>query len=129
MAWELKMVPVPYHASESIVEAIAQRFREIEVTIERRAGEYIYSGYRCKPDRLGWRAQQHVRLKMKGAGKAESGELSEDQIPEILNGDWDEVIEHAFHFAASSEYWYTHEKDWGDDRGDYDNWDYGDYDE
>lgn len=100
------------HCVTSVDAAVAERFKAIRPTlVEKKRGEpnslngresfdeYCYDGCRTEPDSLGWRfAQYH----------------GEPPVAEIAAGKWDKEIEWTWHEAASSEYWYRHEKDWGD---------------
>jgi hypothetical protein len=97
----------PY-AADDFSKAVAERFEAIkggEAFAERDASHpeamfgYCYDGNRCRAENLGWRTAQTVGF-----------ELTPEQI---AAGEYDEQIAIGFHEAASSEYWYRYEKDWG----------------
>ena len=93
---------------DALCEAVAERFEDInwkepfaERTMdhpEARGFGYCYDGHRCEAESLGWRFRQS------------HGDVA---ISEIEAGKWDEQIAATYHEAASSEYWYRYEKDWG----------------
>ena len=94
--------------SDAFTEAVAKRFESIkggEAFAERDENHpdamfgYCYDGNRCRPENLGWRSAQTVGFRMS---------------PELVEaGEYDEAIAIGFHEAASSEYYYRYEKDWG----------------
>jgi len=90
----------PY-ANNAFSEAVAARFLNIkgDASFAERDESFCYDGHRTNPENLGWRSRQIVGF-----------EMSPD---EIAAGDYDEAIVLGFHEAASSEYYYRYEKDWG----------------
>lgn len=102
----------PFEATE-LDEVVAKRFEKIkdgEAFAERDASHpdshgmgFCYDGNRCRPESLGWRFRQMH-------GRATDSNLN---LGEIKSGLWDEQIAATYHEAASSEYYYRYEKDWG----------------
>lgn len=97
----------PY-ATDDFSKAVAERFEAIkggEAFAERDENHpdamlgYCYDGNRCRAENLGWRCSQTVGFDM--------------SPEEIAAGAYDEQIAVGFHEAASAEYWYRYEKDWG----------------
>lgn len=82
----------------AVKEAVAQRMAAILLTIDEKEGYHLYGGHRCQPENLGWRFIQSY---------------GEPDPQEILDGKWDAQIEANYHDAASAEYYYRYEKDWG----------------
>jgi len=93
--------------ANEVKKAIAKRAAELIPKIEKRAGlehpdwtkRHCYDGNRCEPENLGWRFENRI---------------GSPEPQEILDGKWDEQIEAIYHDAASAEYWYAFEKDWGE---------------
>ena len=99
----------PYAADE-FSKAVAERFEAIKggEAFAHRDQSYpgaftgfCYDGNRTQAENLGWRTAQTVGF--------------EKSPEEIAAGDYDEQIAIGFHEAASSEYYYRYEKDWGYD--------------
>lgn len=96
----------PYAADE-FSKAVAERFEAIKgseafaerTDINEYGTGFCYDGNRCRPENLGWRTAQTVGF--------------ENSPEEIAAGEYDEQIAIGFHEAASSEYYYRYEKDWG----------------
>ncbi len=95
-------------AADDFTEAVAARYLLIKDTkafVERGPDHpdvsfgFCYDGNRCRPENLGWRTAQTVGF-----------ELNPEQI---AAGEYDDQIAIGFHEAASSEYYYRYEKDWG----------------
>lgn len=95
-------------AADNFSEAVAARFlliKSSEAFAERDESYpgafsgFSYDGNRTEPKNLGWRTAQTVGF-----------ELTPEQI---AAGEYDEQIVIGFHEAASSEYYYRYEKDWG----------------
>jgi hypothetical protein len=81
--------------------AVSARFlliKNSEAFSERSSG-FCYDGNRTEAENLGWRTSQSVGF-----------ELTPEQI---AAGEYDSQIAEGFHEAASSEYYYRYEKDWG----------------
>jgi hypothetical protein len=89
---------------EAIDNAVAERFNAIKHTFTEREGDYIYGGWRCDPERLGWRFRQVV-------GGSFSAVVFNPA--DIRSGKYDKGIEDTWHESASAEHWYRYEKDWG----------------
>lgn len=90
-----------YHnrcAAKEVDDAIAERAGRISDGFERRGRDHLYDGYRTEPGELGWRLRQMF------------GWPPPDQVRE---GCLDEFIEAAFQEAASAQWYYTYEKDYG----------------
>jgi hypothetical protein len=82
----------------SVDKEVAERFKIIQESLSKKDGEFLYGDNRTKPEHLGWRFVQIVRL------------YKTD--PEILKvqiqtGVWDEHIEEAWHTAAAVEWYYA----------------------
>lgn len=100
----------PYEADD-FTKAVAERFEAIKDDAafahrdhnhpESRGMGFCYDGNRTRAENLGWRVAQTV-------GYEKSPE-------EIAAGLYDAEIAIGFHEAASSEYYYRYEKDWGHD--------------
>ncbi len=96
------------HHTTSVDQAVEKRFIEIReqgpllspVLVGHRdiGSGYCYDGNRTEPENLGWRFAQYY-----------------DHITseEIASGEYDEAVIWTYHEAASSEYYYRYEKDWG----------------
>ena len=94
--------------TDNFSEAVAARFlliKSSEAFAERDESYpgaftgFSYDGNRTEPENLGWRTRQTVGF--------------EKSPEEIAAGGYDEQIVIGFHEAASSEYYYRYEKDWG----------------
>ena len=90
---------VTVEAPKDICDAVAERARYLIPRIYVKPGAYVYTGYRTKPEELGWRF-----IQMHG----------EKHPCFILAGEHDEQIVETFHEAASAQHWYDYEKDYGD---------------
>jgi hypothetical protein len=89
----------PDNDHPALYQAIADRFKIIVSGLTQKTGDFIYDGNRCAPENLGWRFVQNFGI----------------TVPRhVTNGVWDTEIEKTWHEAADAEYWYAHEKDWGD---------------
>ncbi|KKN11350.1 hypothetical protein LCGC14_1027320 [marine sediment metagenome] len=98
----------PY-APDAFTEAVAKRFElikggeafaELDSSPHASHGTgYCYDGNRCRPENIGWRAAQTAGFHM-----------SPEQVEA---GEYDDQIAEGFHAAASSEFYYRFEKDWG----------------
>lgn len=88
------------HSSPDFDSAVATRAALIIPALTQRTGDYMYSGNRTQPENLGWRLRQ-----------AHGEAATTDQI---RWGFIDHLIADAWHAAASAEYYYRYEKDWGD---------------
>jgi len=90
----------PPVAGDPFTEAVAERFKIIRGAHEfhLRRGEYCYNGNRTHPDSLGWRARQS------------HGEATPESVKA---GEYDAQIALTYHEAASIEFYYRYEKDWG----------------
>jgi hypothetical protein len=85
--------------------AIAERFKAIKHSIPQKSGDYLYSGNRCEPENLGWRLLQNF-YRFPVVKDLPS-------VEDIFYGRIDEEIISTYHEAASCEWYYTYEKDWG----------------
>lgn len=97
----------PFKADD-FSEAVAKRFEQIkdgEAFVHRDAnypgafGGFCYTGNRTRAKNLGWRCAQTVGFDM--------------TVEQVAAGEYDDSIVVGFHEAASSEYYYRYEKDWG----------------
>ncbi len=98
----------PY-AADDFSKAVAERFEAIkdgEAFAERDQNHpdshgfgFCYDGNRCRAENLGWRTAQTVGF--------------EKSPEEIAAGEYDSEIAVGWHEAASSEFYYRYEKDWG----------------
>ncbi len=95
-------------AADNFSEAVAARFllikdgdafAERDESFPGAFSGFSYDGNRTEAENLGWRTRQTVGF--------------EKSPEEIAAGEYDEEIVIGFHEAASSEYYYRYEKDWG----------------
>jgi hypothetical protein len=88
-------------ADDAFSEAVAARFLLIKdnESFAHRDDGFCYDGNRTEAENRGWRARQTVGFALPSE--------------QVAAGDYDEQIVIAFHEAASSEYYYRYEKDWG----------------
>jgi hypothetical protein len=102
---------------KDVSEAVAKRFNEIRPRLVQKESDpancngRIYNGGRCEPRNLGWRFHQNLAIKLANP-LGLSMCISVEEIEMIEDGEFDDVIEHTWHDAASAEYWYLHEKQW-----------------
>jgi hypothetical protein len=99
---------------DDVDKAVAERFKAIRKTLKVRDGEFLYSGARCAPDFLGWRFRQNLSLELAQPGGI-GWEPPDTLAGEIAEGKHDAVIEATWHDAASAEWYYRFEKDYGRD--------------
>lgn len=114
---------------KNVNKAIANRIQQLN--IQPREGNYCYNGSRTNPESLPWRVRQNWSL----LEQVRRGELRQQGFPAIAKLDvnngvlkisptaWnaemiergflDSLIIETFHDAASAEYWYRYEKDYG----------------
>ena len=78
--------------------AVAARFTEIQSTLVKRTGDFLYSGTRTLPECLGWRLRQN---------------FGSCDVADVAAGAIDDQIAETWHAAASAEHWYRYEKDYG----------------
>lgn len=102
-------------------KSVANRFDLIKSTFKTKKGDYFYDGYRCKGENLAWRMWQDVKIPwVRRSGWQDSRWwmhplywIGETLLPlRIRLGLCDKYIEAAWHSAASSEYYYSFEKEW-----------------
>lgn len=101
-AFEAIISGTAHFRTEGVDEAVAARARILlqgsSKAFAHLDGDYCYDGNRCQPENLGWRFVQFY-----GAPDPAT----------ITAGEFDEQLAATYHDAASAEYYYRYEKDWG----------------
>lgn len=86
----------------------------IRPRLKQRDGEYLYGGCRARPEELGWRFRQNLSLYLKQPGGL-CWEPPTEVVGQVEAGEHDALIEATWHDAASAEWYYRYEKDYGRD--------------
>jgi hypothetical protein len=111
---------------EAVDRAVSDRAREIRSQWRQKDGDYVYTGHRTGLDNLGWRFRQtFYNGQMTDAeGRAGLGATPyPEMVAEIYTGKHDRLIEATWHDAASAEWYYKYEKDYGrDEEDEYEEW-------
>jgi hypothetical protein len=95
---------------EKLITANDPRLAPIDEDHPRYMFGVLYDGNRTAPESIAWRFEQNYRDTFWTAVANRGTSAIRD---EILQGLWDTALIDTYHDAASSEYWYRYEKDWG----------------